>query len=202
MNAQPMDAWFGVVLLSWWRASITESRQWWVCCITESHGRRRGQRGLPKGGFCTGSTSKVGKRESVRRRIDALEADIRESTGKADAIPFQTARWELYEEAGVWLGFRPAGTFLWLSPARWGPPVASASTPNRSAWLVTVFDDALDTEGYPYAYDKRYDRPTWLPLRDAAKSLWNANRIDQAWIIEEVIKHEDNIPEWIQIQKH
>ena len=193
MNAQPMDAWLGVVLLSWWAA------QWWVCCITESHGRRKGQRELPKGGFCTGSTSKVGKRESVRRRIDELEADIRESTGKADANPFQTARWELYEEAGVWLGFRPAGTFLWLRPAK-SQPVASASTPNRSAWLVTVFDDALDTEGYPC--DKRYDRPTWLPLRDAAKSLWNANRIDQAWIIEEMIMHEGNIPEWIQIQKH
>ena len=52
----------------------------------------------------------------------------------SDRSPWDTARWELWEEAGIWLDWRDQGEFTWLERER----VVSEPSLNCNAWLVTA----------------------------------------------------------------
>ena len=59
----------------------------------------------------------------------------RPSTGCTDSSPFATARCELWEEAGVWLAWRPPGTYAWFSPTGEALPLGPGE--GRSAFVCT-----------------------------------------------------------------
>ena len=47
----------------------------------------------------------------------------RQSSGCVDASPFATARWELWEKAGVWLSWRWRHCYAWVTPiGEYQPP--------------------------------------------------------------------------------
>jgi len=77
--------------------------------------RKRGGWELPKGG-----------EELVRPRT---------STGRTDSSLFATARAEFWEEAGVWLGWRDSGTFMWASPT--GNHLTHGAQTGQGAYVCT-----------------------------------------------------------------
>ena len=85
------------------------------CC---QWGCRRGCWELPKGGL-----------ELVRRA----------SSGLPDSSPFATARWELWEEAGLWLSWRARADFRWVSQN--AEPLALGPGQQQSAFVVTKLQD-------------------------------------------------------------
>ena len=71
------------------------------------------------------------KRQDWELPKGRFEARLRYSSGVADSSLFATARWELWEEAGVWLSWR--SRFLWVDPA--GRRLKAP--PRGNAWVVT-----------------------------------------------------------------
>ena len=97
--------WYGALL---WQHDGDDLR---VCCQYD-HGRRGWE--LPKGG-----------RELGRRA----------SSGVPDSSPFATARHELWEEAGVWLAWRPPGSYAWVTPS--GARLPGGPGPQQNAYILT-----------------------------------------------------------------
>ena len=109
--------WHGVVLR---RARPDTS---WAYCVHWD--RKRAQWELPKGG--------------------AELSTARCSTGRVDSTPFATARCELWEEAGVWLAWRPEGTYAWLTAQ--GRLLPNGPAEGRSAFVCTELrpeEDCVD----------------------------------------------------------
>ena len=106
--------WFGTILRRWTDADHTD---WFFrptpllrvpeFCVEYECGTSGGRSGweLPKGGFRDG-----------------------------DSGPFATARRELWEEAGVWVTWRPPGTYVWASPT--GRRLPNGPAPRENAWLI------------------------------------------------------------------
>ena len=66
----------------------------------------------------------------------------RQTSGFPDSSPFATARWELWEEAGIWLGWRRIEDFQWMRHGGHALPLGPAE--GQSAFVVTEFQDAED----------------------------------------------------------
>ena len=97
--------WYGALL---WQHDGDDLR---VCCQYD-HGRRGWE--LPKGG---------------------QELGRRASSGVPDSSPFATARHELWEEAGVWLAWRPPGADDWVTQS--GAPLPGGPGPQQNAYILT-----------------------------------------------------------------
>ena len=77
--------------------------------VLVQHDKKRGRWELPKGGM-----------ESTHYRDEPPY-----SSGTVDRNAFQTARWELWEEAGWWINWRSCHEYFWLAQG-------------KNAWLVTM----------------------------------------------------------------
>ena len=123
--------WYGALL---WQHDGNDLR---ICCQYD-HGRRGWE--LPKGG------------QEPRRRA---------SSGVPDSSPFATARHEMWEEAGVWLAWRPPGAYDWVTqkgaPLPWGPG------PQQDAFVVTK----LRTENEQAVSTHR----RWINLEECGRRL-------------------------------
>ena len=104
--------WYGAVV---WSVDGQERK---YCCQWDS---KRRCLELPKGGM-----------KKVRRQ----------TSGVPDSSPFATARWELWEEAGIWLGWRRIEDFQWMRRGGHALPLGPAA--GQSAFVVTEFQDAED----------------------------------------------------------
>ena len=76
-----------------------------------------------------------------------------------DSSPFATARWELWEETGVWVGWRAEGTYTWISTQRRVLPGGPCA--HQNAWLCTELSNRDDS------YDTRRP-PEWMNLNEFA----------------------------------
>ena len=91
--------WFGVILWRWSRRYHgTECRHWRREYLVEFDSKRKNYE-LPKGGA----------RVQEPRRIRVPTATRARTLQVYDSSPFATARWELWEEIGVWVGWRAEG---------------------------------------------------------------------------------------------
>ena len=104
--------WYGAVV---WSVDGQERK---YCCQWDS---KRRCLELPKGGM-----------KKVRRQ----------TSGFPDSSPFAIARWELWEEAGIWLGWRRIEDFQWMRRGGHALPLGPAA--GQSAFVVTEFQDAED----------------------------------------------------------
>ena len=104
--------WYGAVV---WSVRDQERK---YCCQWDS---KRRCLELPKGGM-----------KKVRRQ----------TSGVPDSSPFAIARWELWEEAGIWLGWRRIEDFQWMRRGGHALPLGPAA--GQSAFVVTEFQDAED----------------------------------------------------------
>ena len=91
----------------------------------------------------------------------------RRSTGCTDSSLFATARGELWEEAGVWLAWRPAGTYEWLSPQ--GEALPLGPEEGRSAFVCTE----LRPEDTLVAHSSR----AWMTLERFAASTTRKDHV-------------------------
>jgi 8-oxo-dGTP pyrophosphatase MutT (NUDIX family) len=97
--------WYGALL---WQRDADGLR---ICCQYD-HDRRGWE--LPKGGHQLGR---------------------RASSGVPDSSPFATARHEMWEEAGVWLAWRPPGAYDWVTEK--GEPLPGGPGLHQNAFIVT-----------------------------------------------------------------
>ena len=123
--------WYGALL---WQHDGDDLR---VCCQYD-HGRRGWE--LPKGG---------------------QELGRRASSGVLDSSPFATARHELWEEAGVWLAWRPPGAYDWVMQTT--TPLPGGPGPQQDAFILTE----LSTEDEQAASTHR----RWLNLEECGRLL-------------------------------
>ena len=80
-----------------------------------------------------------------------------------DSGPFATARRELWEETGVWLAWRPAGTYAWVSPK--GVRLTEGPAPQENAWLVV---DLLPCD----TRNSHKPPPRWMTLEEFEDHSW------------------------------
>ena len=102
--------WYGAVVWS------ERGQQRKYCCQWDP--KRRFGLELPKGG---------------------MEKNRRKTSGAPDSSPFATARWELWEEVGLWLQWRWSEDFHWVSQRGHALPLGPG--PQQSAFLVTKLQD-------------------------------------------------------------
>ena len=145
--------WYGAVV--WW----VDGQERKYCCQWDP---KRKCLELPKGGM-----------EKVRRQ----------TSGVPDSSPFATARWELWEEAGIWLGWRRIEDFQWMRRGGHALPLGPAA--GQSAFVVTEFQDAED-----FVADccSRY----WLTLEDCQRRRL---RSDHLRLLQRLSCHASEAPE-------
>ena len=139
--------WFGVILWRWsLRNHGTECRHWRREYCVEFDRKRKNYE-LRKGG------AQVQGRGPRHIRVPT-ENGMR-TVQVYDSSPFATARWELWEETGVWVGWRAEGTYTWIST--WGRVLPGGPGANQNAWLCTELSNNDDS------YDARRP-PKWMNL--------------------------------------
>ena len=121
-------AWVGVILTVW----IQQVR---LYCIVWDQKRKCWE--LPKGGAELNSP--------------------RMTTNTIDSSPFATARGELWEEAGIWLGWRNWDTFAWLG--KYGKLLTRGLKEDRCGWVYTRLCD------HDIVQDDRPDRQ-WMTFEE------------------------------------
>ena len=141
--------WLGTVLRRW---TDDEQTDWFFrptpmlrvpeFCVEYEYGTSGGRRGweLPKGGLRDG-----------------------------DSGPFATARRELWEEAGVWLAWRPLGTYAWVSPR--GVRLTGSPAPRENAWLVV---DLLPCD----IRNVHKPPPRWTTVEEFEDNSWRADHLE------------------------
>ena len=126
--------WYGVVLRRWSKQdrtdwSFTATNEYCLPEFCVQYDTKRYDYELPKGGAHT--------------------TRPRRSTGCIDSSPFGTARYELWEEAGVWLAWRGRFTYQWASSN--GTILPGGPSAHSNAWLCTDLSpwDQWDMERAP-----------------------------------------------------
>ena len=146
MPGGPWMPWVGVVLRRWtdeqrtdWYHRPTPTRRLPEFCVEYEDGNSGGRSGweLPKGGM-----------------------------SQADPDHFAAARRELWEETGVWLGWRPAGTFAWVNSEGWG--IAGNPAREQNAWLCVDLE-ASDTR------DGERPPPRWMTVDEFEAFSWRSD---------------------------
>ena len=138
--------WFGVILWRWsHRDDGTPCREY---CV--QFDRKRRDYELPKGGA----------EVLAPRRIAVPTLKGTRTWEVYDSSPFATARWELWEETGVWVGWRAEGTYTWISKR--GCVLPGGPCDHQDAWLCTELHGTDDT------YDMRWP-PTWMSVNEFAR---------------------------------
>ena len=145
--------WYGAVV---WSVDGQERK---YCCQWDS---KRRCLELPKGGM-----------KKVRRQ----------TSGVPDSSPFATARWELWEEAGIWLGWRRIEDFQWMRRGGHALPLGPAA--GQSAFVVTEFQDAEDCVADCCSRH-------WLTLEDCKRSRL---RSDHLRLLQRLSCHASEAPE-------
>ena len=110
----------------------------------------------------------------------------RQTSGFPDSSPFATARWEMWEEAGIWLGWRRIEEFQWMQHDGHALPLGPAK--GQSAFVVTEFQDAED---YVADCNSRH----WLTLKECERM---GLRPDHLQLLQRLSRHASEAPE----QKH
>ena len=87
----------------------------------------------------------------------------RQTSNAPDSSPFSTARWELWEEAGIWLRWRESEDFQWVSYPR-GIALPMGPGPRQPAFVVTELHGGVD-EDEVVACRRR----EWLTLEDCER---------------------------------
>lgn len=125
--------WYGGVI--WRRSCEGRARDQVVKEYRVEWDERREQWELPKGGH--------------------EEHSIRKTTRMVDKNAWQTVRWEVFEEAGLWISWRELGTYVWM---------ADESKP-ANGWLVTELQpgDIVDESHPSWA--------CWMTSTDFHKTL-------------------------------
>ena len=153
--------WFGVILWRWsHRGHGTEHRHWRREYCVEFDRKRRNYE-LPKGGA----------QVLAPRRIPVPTGKGTRTVEVYDSSPFATARWELWEETGVWVGWRAEGTYTWISNQ--GRVLPGGPSADQNAWLCTELSNTDDT------YDTRRP-PEWMNLDEFAV---RSNRDDHLMVL-------------------
>ena len=137
--------WFGVILWRWsHRDDGTPCREY---CV--QFDRKRRDYELPKGGA----------EVLAPRRIAVPTLKGTRTWEVYDSSPFATARWELWEETGVWVGWRAEGTYTWISKT--GRVLPAGPCAHQDAWLCTELHGTEDS------YDTRRP-PPWMTVAEFA----------------------------------
>ena len=139
--------WFGVILWRWSHRGHGTERLHWRREYCVEFDRKRKNYELPKGG------AQVQGRGPRHIRVPT-ENGMR-TVRVYDSSPFATARWELWEETGVWVGWRTEGTYTWISPQ--GSVLPGGPCGHQNAWLCTEMSNNDDS------YDTRWP-PKWMNL--------------------------------------
>lgn len=131
--------WLGVILWRWNERPHNTGRVHKRQEFCVQFDRKRQMFELPKGGAMT---------ERPRRIPMETENGV-QIVRAYDSSPFATARWELFEETGVWVGWRARGTYAWISPR--GAVLPGGPCADQSAWLYTEMrgDDLYIREREP-----------------------------------------------------
>ena len=89
-----------------------------------------------------------------------MERTWRESSLSPDTSPFSTARWELWEEAGLWLAWREFGDFWWTGEDQILTWIGrdSGPGPQQSAFVLTRLQDEDEMMPHP--------QRSWLTLQE------------------------------------
>ena len=145
--------WYGAVV---WSVDGQERKH---CC---QWGSKRRCLELPKGGM-----------KKVRRQ----------TSGVPDSSPFATARWELWEEAGIWLGWRRIEDFQWIRRGGHALPLGPAA--GQSAFVVTELQDAEDCVADCCSRH-------WLTLEDCKR---RSLRSDHLRLLQSLSCHASEAPE-------
>ena len=136
LQGNQVHKWFGVIL---WRRRPDGITKY---CVQVDSKRSTGVE-LPKGGV---------------RNLQSRQAPPH-SSGCKDTSAFATARWEMWEETGIWLAWREVGTFRWVNKRGHSiqEPVNFWSG-TRSAYVVTEFQDWMDECSYhkDHLYRRRW----------------------------------------------
>ena len=91
----------------------------------------------------------------------AMEKVRRQTSAASDSSPFACARWELWEEVGIWLQWRESEDFQWVSQG--GDALPQGPGPRQSAFVVTELQDADDDVVVCC-------RRAWLTLEECAEA--------------------------------
>ncbi len=86
--------------------------------------------------------------------------DLPKGGQKEGECAWATARRELHEETDVWIGWREAGEWMWVSSA--GNPIVEPRS-ERSAWVVTQLKEGDEQKDCSYA--------TWFTRADCEERL-------------------------------
>ena len=84
------------------------------------------------------------KRHSLELPKGGMEI-WRQTSNAPDNSPFSTARWELWEEAGIWLRWRESEEFQWVSYPG-GSALTMGPDPRQSAFVVTELHGGVDKD--------------------------------------------------------
>ena len=138
--------WLGVILWRWNERPHGTACSHWRREYCVQFDRKRNMYELPKGGA---------KRIKPRRIPMQTEKGV-QIVWACDSSPFATARWELFEETGIWVGWRERGSYAWIS--RRGEVWPGVPCASQSAWLCTELrgDDT-------YCPDRT---PMWMNLEE------------------------------------
>ena len=107
----------------------------------------------------------------------------RQTSGFPDSSPFATARWEMWEEAGIWLGWRRIEEFQWMQHDGHALPLGPAK--GQSAFVVTKFQDAGD-------YVADCNSRQWLTLKECERM---GLRPDHLHLLQRLSRHASEAPE-------
>ena len=157
--------WFGVILWRWSHRGHGTERLHWRREYCVQFDRRRRDYELPKGGA----------EVLAPRRIPVPTGKGTRTVEVYDSSPFATARWELWEETGVWVGWRAEGTYTWIST--WGRVLPGGPGADQNAWLCTELSNRDDS------YDTRRP-PEWMNLNEFA----GLSRRDDHWRVLEALQ--------------
>ena len=124
-----------------------------VCCVwDDKRGAEHGRYELPEGG---------------------AELERPRACGYVDTSPFATARNELWEEAGIWIGWRQRADYYWVDTK--GKQLAGDPPWTTAAFLVTTF---FDRDVITPHEDRK-----WLELHQCKPMLRQDHRhiVQNAW---------------------
>ena len=123
------------------------------------------------------------KRKCLELPKGGMSKKSRQTSGFPDSSPFATARWEMWEEAGIWLGWRRIEEFQWMQHDGHALPLGPAK--GQSAFLVTEF---LDAEDYEVDCNSRH----WLTLKECER---RGLRSDHLRLLQRLSCHASEAPE-------
>ena len=123
------------------------------------------------------------KRRCLELPKGGMRKKRRQTSGFPDSSPFATARWEMWEEAGIWLGWRRIEEFQWMQHDGHALPLGPAK--GQSAFVVTEFQDAED---YVADCNSRH----WLTLKECERM---GLRPDHLQLLQRLSRHASEAPE-------